>query len=100
MAAVIASAGTSRRHSRAFGADPHPVAETMKSNVGCSLEKLPDGRADPDSIHPARKRPSVSPPFVIIWKVTDWLPALSPQLYSTLLRDLDCQWDNVSSLTS
>lgn len=80
MAAVMASAGAWRRHSSTSFAEAHPVSDAMKSKVGCSLEKSPEGRADPDSIHPARKRPSVWPPFVTIWNATDWLPALSPHL--------------------
>ena len=71
IAAVMTSAGTERRHASASGAEAHPVSVTMKSNVGCNLEKLSVGSAEPDSIHPARKSPSVLPPFVIIWKVTD-----------------------------
>ena len=82
MAAIIDSADASRRHSKGSDTLEHPVSDAMKSKVGYSLEKSPDGRAEPESIHPARKKPSVSPPVVIIWNVTAWLPALSPQLFA------------------
>lgn len=57
-----------------------PVSDAMKSKLGWIFETLPAGEIEPDSIHPARNRPSVLPPFVSIWNATDWLPALSPQL--------------------
>ncbi len=66
IAVVIASAGTPRRHSKESRADAHPASETMESKVGCSFDKSPIESAEPDSIHPARKRPSVLPPFEII----------------------------------
>ena len=81
MAAVMDSAGTSRRHFRRLRAREHPVSDTMKSNVGWRSERFPEVRIVPDSIHAARNNPLVSPSCDIMWKITDWAPALCPQLF-------------------
>lgn len=80
IAALISSVETVRRHAILSDADVQLTCEVMKSKVGCTFVMSPDGNAEPDSIHAARKRPPVLPPFAIMCAATEMLPALSPQL--------------------
>jgi hypothetical protein len=44
----------------------------------------PEGTGEPDCMKPARKRPSVFPPFANMCSDTDIAPADSPQLNTKL----------------
>ena len=79
-AASKLSVDTVRKHTRVSVALEHPTWLTTASYVPCSSTMEPVGTADPEFMIPARKRPSLSPPFAKSWLKTDAEPALSPQL--------------------
>ncbi len=82
VAAVKFSTGTPRRHFSLSPASAHPTSATKLSKHGCWLEKFPVGSKVPQDRTAARKRPSLSPPFVTICAPTENPPALGPQLYA------------------
>ena len=82
VAAVKFSTGTPRRHFSLSPASAHPTSATKLSKNGCWLEKFPVGSKVPQDRTAARKRPSLSPPFVTICAPTENPPALGPQLYA------------------
>ncbi len=81
-AASRSSAETVRRQARVSLVLEHPTRSTMKSYMFCVSMISPTGVEVPELIMPARKRPSVSPPFAYRWRKTDIDPALSPQLWT------------------
>ena len=79
-AAVKFSTGTPRKHSNLSSVAAHPAYATTPSKVGCTMEMSPVGSRVPQDMTAARKRPSLSPPFVTSCAPTENPPALGPQL--------------------
>lgn len=77
----------------------HVQVVNQQQTCPVPLVMLPTGSGDPDCMKPARKRPSLFPPFVIICSETEMAPDDCPQLTSRI-RQLTAIIEKVSYIVT